>query len=109
MSHFTLPKGYEERLSSLIMNRLPEEHPPFSISPRVSLWTKLKPSLYLAASFVGIFIAFKGIQYMKPEANTTSQAQEEIADEDYLRYYEDYATHLVGEETLRELDEVQYL
>ena len=51
---FKVPENYFAQLNEEIMSRLPEKE---YVEPRtVSLWDKVKPWVYLAAMFVGIYI-----------------------------------------------------
>ncbi len=50
---FKVPDGYFANLTSEVMNRLPAEETNTIAESPVSMWTKVKPLLYLAAMFVG--------------------------------------------------------
>lgn len=51
---FQVPEGYFESLTSEIMNKLPEKEKAASEpEASVTVWTKIKPLLYMAAMFVG--------------------------------------------------------
>lgn len=104
MQHYRVPEGYMEGLSESIMARIAERAVrPVAEAP-VSWWTKAKPSLYLAASFVGIFLAFKGVMLLQPKASETEIiAEMDTNDDAYLRYYEDYIGRLEGDLHEREL------
>lgn len=60
-------------------------------------WHKLKPSLYLAASFVGLFLCFKSFAYIQTSLQDNNTHIADIEDS-YLSYYEEYAERLVTEE-----------
>jgi hypothetical protein len=50
---FKVPGGYFENLTSEVMNKLPEKEKVVFKEEPVSIWTRLKPLLYMAAMFVG--------------------------------------------------------
>ena len=58
---FRVPEGYMEGLTDRIMARLPE-CPQQKETKAVSMADKIRPWLYLAASFIGLLLIFKGIQ-----------------------------------------------
>jgi len=51
---FRVPEGYFEGFTDKIMSRLPEKPEPES--EKISIYTRVKPFLYLAAMFVGAMI-----------------------------------------------------
>lgn len=54
-SGFRVPDGYFEELNVRIMSRLPE-YPEASGNVDLSVWQRVKPYLYLAAMFAGIWL-----------------------------------------------------
>ncbi len=52
-SPFQVPEGYFERLTSEVMDKLPEQQPWESQKAPVSRWTRWKPYVYMAAMFAG--------------------------------------------------------
>ena len=50
---FKVPGGYFENLTSEVRNKLPEKEKVVFKEEPVSIWTRLKPLLYMAAMFVG--------------------------------------------------------
>ena len=55
---FTVPEGYFEQAFSEIASKLPE-HPGRQVPPQLSRWQRLKPYVYLAAMFAGIWCTMK--------------------------------------------------
>lgn len=51
---FKVPENYFETLNEEIMNQLPEIE--YVAAPPVTLWEKVKPWVYLAAMFIGIYV-----------------------------------------------------
>lgn len=108
---FRVPEGYMEGLTDQIMARLPE-HPQQKETKAVSMADKMRPWLYLAASFIGLLLIFKGIQGERvqkdhtadpllvktesPEASLNAISEE---DQEFLEYLEtQYADELFLEE-----------
>ena len=108
---FRVPEGYMEGLTDRIMARLPE-CPQQKETKVVSIADKIRPWLYLAASFIGLLLIFKGIQGERvqkdhtadpllvkmeaPEASLNAISEE---DQEFLEYLEaQYADELFLEE-----------
>ena len=108
---FRVPEGYMEGLTDQIMARLPE-CPQQKETKVVSIADKIRPWLYLAASFIGLLLIFKGIQGERvqkdhtadpllvkteaPEASLNAISEE---DQEFLEYLEaQYADELFLEE-----------
>lgn len=108
---FRVPEGYMEGLTDRIMARLPE-CPQQKETKVVSIAEKMRPWLYLAASFIGLLLIFKGIQGERvqkdhtadpllvkmeaPEASLNAISEE---DQEFLEYLEaQYADELFLEE-----------
>ena len=108
---FRVPEGYMEGLTDRIMARLPE-CPQQKETKIVSMAEKMRPWLYLAASFIGLLLIFKGIQGERvqkdhtadpllvkmeaPEASLNAISEE---DQEFLEYLEaQYADELFLEE-----------
>ncbi|MFA6912800.1 MAG: hypothetical protein WCQ61_06755, partial [Proteiniphilum sp.] len=51
---FKVPENYFALLNEEIMSRLPEKE--YVAPPPVTLWEKVKPWVYMAAMFIGIYI-----------------------------------------------------
>ncbi|RRD77375.1 hypothetical protein [Tannerella forsythia] len=68
---FRVPEGYMEGLTDQIMARLPER-PQQKETKVVSMADKMRPWLYLAASFIGLLIIFKGISGYRVKKNDTT-------------------------------------
>ena len=108
---FRVPEGYMEGLTDQIMARLPE-CPQQKETKVVSMADKIRPWLYLAASFIGLLLIFKGIQgervqkdhtadplLVKMEAPESSLNAISEEDQEFLEYLEaQYADELFLEE-----------
>lgn len=117
MAHYSTPTGYIEGLHQQIMakveSRSPKESEP---STPTSLWTKLKPSLYLAASFVGLLLSFQAFLYIqetiqnKDDASIAQDNSREVESTDgYANYYEDYMARVVANDIEHTIEDTQYL
>lgn len=62
---FTMPEGYLEQLHEQLMSNLPETQPIATTEAKVTLMTRIKPLLYMAAMFVGIIFMVQGIMYVQ--------------------------------------------
>ncbi|MDO4703713.1 hypothetical protein [Tannerella sp.] len=113
---FRVPDGYMEGLTDQIMSRLPER-PQQKETKIVSMADKMRPWLYLAASFIGLLLIFKGISGKRvqkdhtaepllvktevPEASLNAISEE---DQEFLEYLEaQYADELF----LEEIEEIE--
>ena len=62
---FKVPEGYFEQFHEQLMNSLPEAEGTVAPSAPVSLMTRIKPWLYMAAMFVGVIFMVQGIMYVQ--------------------------------------------
>lgn len=84
---FTVPEGYFENVTDSIMSALPEK--PAVVIPKVTLWTKVKPFMYFAASFAGIYFCISGglslsKRISEDRAAKTAQSEETIYSDEYI-------------------------
>lgn len=56
---FTVPEGYFENLTQNIMASLPEQESIYSTRITVTPWMRIRPYMYAAAAFAGIFFCIK--------------------------------------------------
>lgn len=95
---FKVPDNYFARLNEEIMNHLPEKEivPPQT----VSLWEKVKPWVYMAAMFVGLYITIQFLTKQADNGNVASrqsvvQNQEsywstvQVTEEEFYEYLEE--------------------
>lgn len=67
---FKVPENYFAQFNEEIMNRLPEKE---RVKPRtVPIWDKVKPWVYMAAMFVGLYITINFITQNNGENNIAS-------------------------------------
>ena len=87
-SGYKVPEGYFEQFVSRMNAELPERKLPEPVHP--SLWQRLKPYVYMAAMFAGIWLMVK--VFVAPQAekatvmaeNTTLEEVEDDAIDDYM-------------------------
>ncbi|GHV09692.1 hypothetical protein FACS1894162_0820 [Bacteroidia bacterium] len=86
---FLVPEGYFEGLTNQIMSQLPER---VSESPKViSLWERVKPWMYMAAMFAGIYLMVNLFTQVKQTTLVAQNTLTETEMEEYYQYYEDQA------------------
>jgi hypothetical protein len=72
---FSVPEGYFENLTQNIMAALPEQEPLYSTSIVVTPWMRIRPYLYSAAAFAGIFFCIKAAVGINSRNNASEVAQ----------------------------------
>lgn len=100
-SPFRTPDGYFEHFHEQLMSSLPELEAPQAVEPiRISLYTRIKPWLYMAAMFVSTIFVVQALMYVQerrlPEDNTI--LAEEIYTEEADHFmssslYDEYALY----------------
>lgn len=109
---FKVPEGYFDNLTTQIMSQLPEQQDLKEPAKTVTMMDRVRPWLYMAAVFAGLFLFFKAIVGITHSGNTTQQGQESLLvhtevstdnlydeDEEYLEYLENqYANYILAEE-----------
>ncbi|WP_297947277.1 hypothetical protein [uncultured Porphyromonas sp.] len=113
-SHYTTPDGFFESLEDRIMARIDEEPAPLeeqSTPPlgKRLIWQRLRPYIYLAASFVLTIGMFRGFRYIRSQQLSSSAVEQaaKLEKEKATQYYELLAgeyTEESGEENLWILD-----
>ena len=74
---FTVPEGYFENLTQNIMASLPEQESIYSTTIKVTPWMRIRPYLYAAAAFAGIFFCIKAAVGINSRNNASEVAQTE--------------------------------
>lgn len=109
---FKVPEGYFENLTTQIMSQLPEQPVLKEPAKTVTMMDRVRPWLYMAAVFAGLFLFFRAIIGITHSEDTTQQGQEPLLvhteapndqlydeDEEYLEYLENqYANYILAEE-----------
>lgn len=82
---FKAPEGYFENLTSEVMNKLPKKEKPAIEVEKSTIWTRMKPWVYMAAMFIGAFLIIRvGSWTLKPEAGDASIAETEAVSDEYI-------------------------
>lgn len=97
---FKVPENYFAQFNEEIMNRLPERE----IVPQrtVTLWDKVKPWVYMAAMFIGLFFIVQFLSNQKSDNNIASRqalvqspskaenswSAEQVSEEEFYQYLE---------------------
>ena len=81
---YKVPEGYFEQFHEQLMRRLPEATSEAAPEAKITLMTRIKPLLYLAAMFVGIVFLMQGIAYVQHSqvARSEQMALEELYDDE---------------------------
>lgn len=80
---YKVPEGYFEQFHEQLMSNLPEMQPAPAPATKVTLMTRIKPLLYMAAMFAGIIFIMQGIVYVQHRQSATDEriALEELYDD----------------------------
>ena len=84
---FSVPEGYFENLTQNIMAALPEQEPLYSSNIVVTPWMRIRPYLYAAAAFAGIFFCIKaavGINSNNDQAGMAQIQETTIYSDEYI-------------------------
>ena len=80
---FTVPEGYFERFTEQLMEKLPEREA--QPAPKLTLWTRVKPWVYMAAMFCGLMLSVRMFvgekQSQSPAATSEMTDFTEVPDE----------------------------
>lgn len=110
--HYSVPEGYFDTLSERIMQAIPGEE--CRTLPQPTLWMRLKPIAYLAASFAGIYLGYQAMIALAPKGSFASasteqvQASVEISDEEYAEYYMEYGQLVAAQDDEQKLGNLRF-
>lgn len=80
---FTVPESYFERFTEQLMEKLPEREA--QPAPKLTLWTRVKPWVYMAAMFCGLMLSVRMFvgekQSQSPAATSETTDFTEVPDE----------------------------
>lgn len=74
---FTVPEGYFNNLTADIMAALPQEESAKENPVAVTAWMRIRPYLYMAAAFAGIFFCIKAAVGITSRYDSQEMAQAE--------------------------------
>lgn len=94
----TVPEGYFEAFAEKMMAQIPKEEPRVIEMPRRSFWQTVRPYVYMAAMFAGIWLMMNMFTLFTPGASVPSQSlladvtsvQSESYLADYISSMSDY-------------------
>lgn len=99
---FTVPEGYFECFTEQLMEQLPErEAQPV---PKLTLWTRIKPWVYMAAMFCGLMLS---VRMFVGEKKTQSPAASETID--FTEVPDEYIDPIVNQTMMDDYTLYQYL
>lgn len=86
---FTVPEDYFAKFNAEIMMKLPEKD--VAAPKKVSMWTKVKPYMYLAAMVIGIvfIVNIFVLNNTKTKFNDEYWSNVQISEEEFYQYLED--------------------
>ncbi len=67
---FEVPDDYFAQFHKEIMDKLPEKE--FTVPKKVTMWDKVKPWVYMAAMFIGLYITINFLTDNRNDANSAS-------------------------------------
>ena len=70
---FKTPEGYFEHFHEQLMNSLPEPEHAATQPCQVTLFTRIKPWLYMAAMFISTVFVIQGLMYVQETKLATNQ------------------------------------
>ena len=91
---FKVPDNYFEEFTSNLMKELPEQNETNAFDmPEPSRWEKVKPLLYLAATFIGIAFIIQSAVFFTPKTDAgatedmaISTTSDELLEGEYIDY-----------------------
>ncbi|MCH5218875.1 MAG: hypothetical protein J1F07_10090, partial [Muribaculaceae bacterium] len=85
---YTVPEGYFESFKSRLMDNLPE-YPEKPVQKRLTTWQRLKPYVYLAAMFAGIWCMMQIFHRVSTPTAPTEAIAQATVDTDSYDYFLD--------------------
>lgn len=98
---FTVPEGYFERFTEQLMEQLPEREA--QPAPKLTLWTRVKPWVYMAAMFCGLMLS---VRMFVGEKQSPAAASETT---DFTEVPDEYIDPIVNQTMMDDYTLYQYL
>ncbi len=92
---FKIPENYFEDFTERMMSQLPDKE--FKMSEKVTMWQKVKPLVYMAAMFIGMFFTIQ-LFVNKSTNNNQSQSTKFVDIDKHLQNDKYWNTVQVSEE-----------
>ncbi len=100
---FTVPEGYFERFTEQLMEKLPEREA--QPAPKLTLWTRVKPWVYMAAMFCGLMLSVR--MFVGEKQSQSSAATSETTD--FTEVPDEYIDPIVNQTMMDDYTLYQYL
>lgn len=98
---FTVPEGYFESFTEQLMEKLPEREA--QPAPRLTLWTRVKPWVYMAAMFCGLMLSVRMFVGEKQSPAATPETT------DFTEVPDEYIDPIVNQTMMDDYTLYQYL
>lgn len=100
---FTVPEGYFEHFTEQLMEKLPEREA--QPAPRLTLWTRVKPWVYMAAMFCGLMLSVR--MFVGEKQSQSPAAISETTD--FTEVPDEYIDPIVNQTMMDDYTLYQYL
>ena len=100
---FTVPEGYFERFTEQLMEKLPEREA--QPAPKLTLWTRVKPWVYMAAMFCGLMLSVR--MFVGEKQSQSPAATPETTD--FTEVPDEYIDPIVNQTMMYDYTLYQYL
>lgn len=100
---FTVPEGYFERFTEQLMEKLPEREA--QPAPKLTLWTRVKPWVYMAAMFCGLMLSVR--MFVGEKQSQSPAATSEMTD--FTEVPDEYIDPIVNQTMMDDYILYQYL
>lgn len=100
---FTVPEGYFERFTEQLMEKLPEREA--QPAPKLTLWTRVKPWVYMAAMFCGLMLSVR--MFVGEKQSQSPAATSETTD--FTEVPDEYIAPIVNQTMMDDYTLYQYL
>ncbi len=100
---FTVPEGYFERFTEQLMEKLPEREA--QPAPKLTLWTRVKPWVYMAAMFCGLMLSVR--MFVGEKQSQSPAAISETTD--FTEVPDEYIDPIVNQTMMDDYTLYQYL
>lgn len=100
---FTVPEGYFERFTEQLMKKLPEREA--QPAPKLTLWTRVKPWVYMAAMFCGLMLSVR--MFVGEKQSQSPAATSEMTD--FTEVPDEYIDPIVNQTMMDDYTLYQYL
>lgn len=93
----TVPEGYFKSFADKVMAQIPQEKPKVVEMPRHTFWQTVRPYVYMAAMFAGIWLMMNMFTLFSPVDSPSSSSQLLLADVTSAQsesYFADYMSSM---------------